>query len=120
MPPRTIADRYVVERAVGEGRYGHRVAVSRRASSTASVAVKEVGNMPASFDLRPGAARCARRASVAALNHPNVVSSTTRSKMGDHIWLIMEYVPSKNLSAVVAEEGAALPRAGRLDRRAGR
>src|SRR5688500_12207491 len=107
MPPRTIADRYIVERAVGRGGMGT-VWLCRDEVLDRDVAVKEVGNMPgaSTSDL----ARALREArSVAALNHPNVVSVYDAVKDGDHHWLIMEYVPSRNLSEMVAEEGALSP-----------
>ena len=107
MQPRTIAGRYVVERAVGRGGMGtvwlcHDDVLNRQ------VAVKEVGNMPgeSTSDL----ARALREArNNAALNHRNVVSIYDAVEDDDHNWLVMEYLPSRNLSELVAEEGPLPP-----------
>jgi serine/threonine protein kinase len=73
-----------------------------------SVAVKEVGSMPGTST--SDVTRALREArSVAALNHPHVVSVYDAVEDGDHHWLIMEYVPSRNLSELVAEEGSLSP-----------
>ena len=72
------------------------------------VAVKEVGNMPgeSTSDL----ARALREArNNAALNHRNVVSIYDAVEDDDHNWLVMEYLPSRNLSELVAEEGPLPP-----------
>lgn len=107
MQPKTIAGRYVVERAVGQGGMGtvwlcHDDVLNRQ------VAVKEVGNMPgeSTSDL----ARALREArNNAALNHRNVVSIYDAVEDDDHNWLVMEYLPSRNLSELVAEEGPLSP-----------
>lgn len=107
MPPRTIAGRYVVERAVGQGGMGT-VWLCRDEVLGRSVAVKEVGGMPDAS--KSDVTRALREArSVAALNHPHVVSVYDAVEDGDHHWLIMEYVPSKNLSELVAAEGPLSP-----------
>jgi len=107
MQPKTIAGRYVVERAVGQGGMGtvwlcHDDVLNRQ------VAVKEVGNMPgeSTSDL----ARALREArNNAALNHRNVISIYDAVEDDDHNWLVMEYLPSRNLSELVAEEGPLSP-----------
>lgn len=107
MQPKTIAGRYEVERAVGQGEMGtvwlcHDDVLNRQ------VAVKEVGNMPgaSTSDL----ARALREArNNAALNHRNVVSIYDAVEDDDHNWLVMEYLPSRNLSELVAEEGPLSP-----------
>jgi serine/threonine protein kinase len=45
----------------------------------------------------------------AALNHRNVVSIYDAVEDGDQNWLVMEYVPSRNLSEIVTEEGPLSP-----------
>ncbi|MGH3458424.1 serine/threonine-protein kinase [Aeromicrobium sp.] len=107
MSPRTIAGRYVVERPVGRGGMGT-VWLCRDKVLGRTVAVKEVGSMPgtSTSDL----ARALREArNAAALNDRNVVSVYDAVEDGDHNWLVMEYVPSRNLSEVVAEDGALPP-----------
>jgi serine/threonine protein kinase len=73
-----------------------------------SVAVKEVGSMPG--ESKSDLARALREArNSAALNHRNVVSIYDAVEDGDKNWLVMEYVPSRNLSEIVAEEGPLPP-----------
>jgi hypothetical protein len=75
---------------------------------TRSVAVKEVGSMPG--ESKSDLARALREArNSAALNHRNVVSIYDAVEDGDKNWLVMEYVPSRNLSEIVAEEGPLSP-----------
>ncbi|MCW2831896.1 MAG: serine/threonine protein kinase, partial [Aeromicrobium sp.] len=107
MPPTTIAGRYAVERAVGRGGMGT-VWLCRDEVLGRLVAVKEVGSLPgtSTSDL----ARALREArNSAALNHRNVVSIFDAVEDGDRNWLVMEYVPSRTLSEIVAEEGAMPP-----------
>lgn len=107
MSPTTIADRYAVERAVGRGGMGT-VWLCRDELLGRLVAIKEVGSMPgtSTSDL----ARALREArNSAALNHRNVVSIFDAVEDGERNWLVMEYVPSRNLSEMVAEEGALQP-----------
>ena len=107
MSPRTIAGRYVVERAVGQGGMGT-VWLCRDEVLSRNVAVKEVGSMPGTS--KSDLARALREArNSAALNHRNVVSIYDAVEDGDQNWLVMEYVPSRNLSEIVAEEGPLSP-----------
>ena len=107
MSPRTIAGRYVVQRAVGRGGMGT-VWLCRDERLGRDVAVKEVGSMPGAS--RSDLARALREArNSAALNHRNVVSIYDAVEDGDQNWLVMEYVPSRNLSQIVAEEGPMSP-----------
>lgn len=72
------------------------------------VAVKQVGVLPG--ESAPDLARALREArSSAALNHPSVVSVFDAVEEGDHIWLVMEYVPGTTLSELVAREGPLSP-----------
>ncbi|WP_177154278.1 serine/threonine-protein kinase [Actinosynnema pretiosum] len=100
---RTIADRYRLTERIGAGGMGvvwraqdqrlHRV-----------VAVKE---------LRPGIAfdeayteRAIREGRIAArLQHPNVIALYDVVEHDDRPWLIMEYLPSKSLAALLSERG---------------
>ncbi|GAA2141902.1 serine/threonine-protein kinase [Nocardioides koreensis] len=107
MPPETIAGRYHVEREVGRGGMGS-VWLCRDELLGRAVAVKQVGRLPgeSTTDL----ARAMREArSSAALNHRNVVAVYDAIEEGDHIWLVMEYVPGRTLSQIVAADGPLPP-----------
>ncbi len=107
MQPKTIAGRYVVERAVGRGGMGT-VWLCRDEVLGRDVAVKEVGSMPGTS--KSDVARALREARTsAALNHRNVVSVYDAVEDGDHNWLVMEYVPSRNLSEIVEQDGPLSP-----------
>jgi len=72
------------------------------------VAVKQVGHLPG--ESTPDLARAMREArSSAALNHLNVVSIYDAVEEDDHMWLVMEYVPGRSLSEVMAEDGRLPP-----------
>jgi serine/threonine protein kinase len=72
------------------------------------VAVKQVGTLPGESTL--DLARAIREArSSAALNHPNVVSVFDVVEEGDHIWLVMEYIPGRSLSEILQHEGSISP-----------
>lgn len=113
MAPETIAGRYRVERAVGRGGMGT-VWLCRDELLGRLVAVKEVGTLPG--EATPDLARALREArSSAPLNHRNVVAIYDAVEEGDQIWLVMEYVPSRTLSQVLAEDGPLSPeRAARI------
>ena len=107
MPPETIAGRYRVDREVGRGGMGS-VWLCRDELLGRAVAVKQVGRLPgeSTTDL----ARAMREArSSAALNHRNVVSVYDAIEEGDHIWLVMEYVPGRTLAEIIAAEGPLPP-----------
>ena len=109
-PPRIIADRYRVLEEAGRGGMGSvwRCVDERLGRE---VAVKQVGRMPG--ESVTDQARALREArSSAALNHPNVVSVYDAVAEGDHVWLVMEYVPGRTLAQILREEGA-LPPPGR-------
>ncbi|MET0951853.1 MAG: serine/threonine-protein kinase [Aeromicrobium sp.] len=113
MPPEIIAGRYRVEREVGRGGMGS-VWLCRDELLGRLVAVKQVGHPPG--ESAPDLARAMREArSSAPLNHPNVVSIYDAIDEGDHIWLVMEYVPGRTLAQLVAQEGRLPPeRAARI------
>jgi serine/threonine protein kinase len=107
MAPETIAGRYRVERAVGRGGMGT-VWLCRDELLGRQVAVKEVGTLPG--EATPDLARALREArSSAPLNHRNVVAIYDAVEEGDQIWLVMEYVPSRTLSQILAEDGPMSP-----------
>ena len=73
------------------------------------VAVKQIGTLPG--ETAPDLARAMREArSSAALNHPHVVSIYDVVEEDDHIWLVMEYVASRTLAQVIAQDGPLSPR----------
>ena len=83
------------------------------------VAVKQVGGLPGESNMHLARALREARHS-AALNHPNVVAIFDALEDGDHVWLVMEYVPSRTLDEIdplrrrrCAPERAARDRAPR-------
>lgn len=112
MPPETIAGRYDVVREVGRGGMGA-VWLCQDRTLGREVAVKQVGGLPG--ESTPHLARALREArSSAALNHPNVVSIFDAIEESGHVWLVMEYLPSRNLSEVLDEGPVEVRRAARL------
>ena len=107
MPPEIIAGRYRVEREVGRGGMGS-VWLCRDELLGRLVAVKQVGHLPG--ESAPDLARAMREArSSAPLNHPNVVSIYDAIEEGDHIWLVMEYVPGRTLAQLMSQDGRLTP-----------
>jgi eukaryotic-like serine/threonine-protein kinase len=105
--PTTIAGRYRVERAVGRGGTGT-VWLCRDEVLGRHVAVKQVGTMPG--ETTSDVHRALREArSSAALGHPHVVSVFDAVEDGDRNWLVMEYVASRTLAEVIAEDGPLSP-----------
>jgi serine/threonine protein kinase len=107
MPPELIAGRYRVEREVGRGGMGS-VWLCRDERLGRPVAVKQVGGLPGESNMHIARALREARHS-AALNHPNVVSIFDALEEGDHLWLVMEYVPSRTLSQIIRREGSVEP-----------
>lgn len=107
MTPEVIADRYRVQRPLGSGGMGA-VWLCRDELLGRDVAVKRVGSLPGESTLH--LARALREArSAAALNHRNLVAMYDAVEEDDHLWLVMEYVPSRTLAEIVAAEGRLLP-----------
>ncbi|GEP34135.1 serine/threonine protein kinase [Nocardioides szechwanensis] len=107
LPTEPIGGRYRVEREVGRGGMGS-VWLAQDERLGRPVAVKRVGRLPG--ESLPHLARAMREArSSAALNHPNVVSVYDAVEEGEHLWLVMEYVPGRTLAELVAAEGALAP-----------
>src|ERR687890_1756540 len=105
--PHTIADRYRIERSIGRGGMGA-VWLCHDERLGREVAVKQIGTLPG--ETAPDLARAMREArSSATLNHPNVVSIYDVVEEDDHIWLVMEYVASRTLAQILAEEGSLPP-----------
>jgi hypothetical protein len=105
--PERIAGRYRVERAAGHGGMGT-VWLCADELLGRQVAVKQVGTLPG--EPTPDLARALREArSLAALNHRNVVSVYDAVEEDDQIWLVMEYVPGRTLSELLAQERTLSP-----------
>jgi serine/threonine protein kinase len=113
VPPKQIAGRYDVVREVGRGGMGS-VWLCTDQVLGREVALKQLGGFPG--ESSPHIARALREArSSAALSHPNVVSIFDAVEEGDHIWLVMEYLPSRTLSQIIKEDGPLTPeRAARI------
>jgi serine/threonine protein kinase len=101
--PTIVAGRYRLVRVIGEGGMS-RVWLARDEMLGRDVAAKE---MAGSFDTW---SRTIREAQAAArLAHPNVVRVYDVLHDGDRPWIMMEYIPSRSLDAVVATEGPLSP-----------
>jgi len=72
------------------------------------VAVKQVGGLPGESNMHLARALREARHS-AALNHPNVVAIFDALEDGNHVWLVMEYVPSRTLDQIIRSDGAMPP-----------
>ncbi|WP_439659317.1 serine/threonine-protein kinase [Lentzea sp. HUAS TT2] len=109
---RLIGSRYQLKQKVGQGAMGvvwqaydeqlHRV-----------VAAKELLALDGLDDARVdrAKARAMREARLAArLEHPNAIRVYDVVEEDGRPWLIMEYLPSRSLAAVIAEQGTLPPR----------
>lgn len=107
MPPETIVGRYTVVREIGRGGMGS-VWLCRDDRLGREVAVKQLGGLPG--ESSPHIARALREArSSAALNHPHVVAIFDAVEDGERVWLVMEHLPSRNLSQLIEVAGALPP-----------
>jgi eukaryotic-like serine/threonine-protein kinase len=107
--PQRIAGRYRIERPIGRGGMGT-VWLCRDERLERDVAIKQIGTLPG--ETAPDLARAMREArSSAALNHPHVVSIYNVVEEDGHIWLVMEYVASRTLAQVIAQDGPLSPQA---------
>ncbi|WP_433783622.1 serine/threonine-protein kinase [Actinomycetospora sp. CA-101289] len=110
--PRVVAGRYRLEERIGAGAMG---VVWRGTDERLGrvVAVKQVF-LHAGLDEREAEEvrqRTLREGRIAArLQHPHAISVFDASIEGDEPWLVMEYLPSRALSGVLAEQGTLEPR----------
>lgn len=113
MQPDLIGGRYKVIRSVGRGGMGT-VWLCRDEVLHRDVAVKQVNPLPG--EAAATAVRAMREARLsAALNHENAVSIYDIVDFEGSPWLVMEYVPSRTLSAILREEGPlSVPRVARI------
>lgn len=107
MAPELIAHRYRVVRPIGRGGMGT-VWLCTDEMLGREVAVKQVGLF--FEESATDTARALREArNTAALNHPHVVAVFDVAEDGDDVWLVMEHVPSRTLSELIAAEGRLEP-----------
>ncbi|MEJ2862212.1 serine/threonine-protein kinase [Actinomycetospora flava] len=110
--PRVVAGRYRLEERIGSGAMG---VVWRGTDERLGrvVAVKQVF-LHAGLDDREAEEvrqRTLREGRIAArLQHPHAISVFDASIEGDEPWLVMEYLPSRSLAAVLGEQGTLEPR----------
>lgn len=106
-----IAGRYRLRELIGAGGMG----VVWRATDEEldrTVAVKQVllGAAATPADGRLAVERLRREARIAArLRHPRAVTLYDVAEDGDQPWLVMEYVRSRNLTELIAEQGPLTP-----------
>ncbi|MGH3615532.1 MAG: serine/threonine-protein kinase [Pseudonocardia sp.] len=106
-----IAGRYRLRELIGAGGMG----VVWRATDEEldrTVAVKQVllGAAATPTDGRLAVERLRREARIAArLRHPRAVTLYDVAEDGDQPWLVMEYVRSRNLTELIAEQGPLTP-----------
>ncbi len=104
---RRVAGRYELTERVGGGAMGL-VWLARDLRLDRVVAVKEL-LLPSHLDEKQAAQarrRAMREARIAArLQHPNAIAVYDVVEDDGQPWLIMEYLPSKSLAAVLAESG---------------
>ncbi|MFC4031679.1 protein kinase [Streptomyces polygonati] len=99
-----IAERYVLRERIGAGGMGVVwQAQDRRLDRTVALKCAKVDDERAVVRLRREAANAA------ALDHPNIVSVYDYFHDGLGWWIAMEYVPSRSLAGVMAEEGLLPP-----------
>jgi eukaryotic-like serine/threonine-protein kinase len=116
---RLVADRYRLDQPIGAGAMGvvwraHDVRLDR------TVALKELLMQPglAEAEAETARARAMREGRIAArLQHPHAISvydvalDGGSTDTGDRVvpWLVMEYLPSRSLATVLAEQGTLPP-----------
>jgi serine/threonine protein kinase len=109
--PRSIAGRYRLIRPLGQGGMG-RVWLARDEMLRRDVAIKELVpsaglSIEHQREMRERSIREAR--AIARLNHTNVVRIFDVLHAGGEPWIVMEFVPSRSLQQVLAENGPLTP-----------
>ncbi|MFV2108932.1 protein kinase domain-containing protein [Micromonospora sp. LOL_015] len=107
VPPQLVADRYRLVEPLGQGGMG-RVWKARDEVLHRDVAIKELVPPPGLTDqerreMRERSLREAR--AIARLNHINVVRVFDVLRTDGDPWIVMEYVPSRSLQDVLAQNG---------------
>ncbi|GAB1508568.1 protein kinase domain-containing protein [Actinophytocola sp. KF-1] len=106
-----VAGRYLLGRQIGSGAMGivwqaHDERLHR------TVAVKQLLLQPglSAAQAEEARRRCMREGRIAArLTHPNAITVYDVAEHDGDPWLIMEYLPSKSLAAVLTEKGTLPP-----------
>ncbi|MEV6305959.1 protein kinase [Actinoplanes sp. NPDC051861] len=106
--PPLLAARYRLGEPLGRGGMGE-VWLARDETLQRDVAIKAIDQPPGAED-EAAARRTLREARAAArLNHPGVVQVYDVLQLDGRTWIVMEYVPSRSLRDVIAEEGPLEP-----------
>ncbi|NGY58577.1 serine/threonine protein kinase [Lentzea sp. NEAU-D13] len=109
---RLVAGRYRLSQRIGSGAMGV-VWTAHDERLHRTVAVKQLLLQPglAEADTDEAKRRAMREGRIAArLQHPHAVAVYDVAEDDSQPWLIMEYLPSKSLSAVLSERGTLPPR----------
>ncbi len=103
LPPGTVLGAYVLGESIGAGGMG-RVYKAVHQPMRRTVAVKVLS--PRWPDCQEARGRFRREVeSAARLSHPHVVTAFDAGQSGGHHYLVMEYVPGRNLAEVVRQSG---------------
>lgn len=101
-----LLSRYTVEREIGRGGFGT-VYQARQRTTGQRVAIKV---LPARARTRTAWSRLTREARLcAALHHPHIVRLIDAHETPTNAWLAFEWVPGRDLAAVLAAEGRLAP-----------
>ncbi|MFP5369180.1 MAG: serine/threonine-protein kinase, partial [Actinomycetes bacterium] len=106
-PGRLVAGRYRLKSQIGGGGMGT-VWLARDELLGREVAIKQVLSPPgvAAAEADQQRQRALREGRIAArLSHPHAISVYDVALESGQPWLVMEYLPSRSLSAVLAEDG---------------
>jgi serine/threonine protein kinase/DNA-binding NarL/FixJ family response regulator len=106
-PPPRLADRYRVGERLGEGSMGI-VYCAHDETLNRDVAIKFLS--PERILGGKASARFLREArAVARLSHPNIVTLHDVGREGTWHYLVLEYIPGRDLHALMVERGGPLP-----------
>ncbi|BCJ46387.1 hypothetical protein GCM10010168_60260 [Actinoplanes ianthinogenes] len=107
--PTLLAGRYRLGAELGRGGMGQ-VWLAHDEILEREVAIKQI-DLPEELAGGDAAARRTLREARAAarLSHPGVVQVYDVLSLDDHTWIVMEYVPSRSLRQVIAEDGPLDP-----------
>lgn len=101
-----LLSRYTVEHKIGRGAFGT-VYQARQHTTGQRVAIKV---LPARARSRAAWTRLTREARLcAALHHPHIVRLIDAHETPSNAWLVFEWVPGRDLAAVLAAEGRLAP-----------